>query len=124
MSSKVTYWKLSNPQPFKGIPHLIGALQILRIDHMTRSDASIVYIEGHIAMDFGGVVSEITNLSHIVQVWRWADEHYAIETHAQAIAGVSREHDWLDLFYRYLGASKPEYAGTLVLADPPAPVPA
>lgn len=120
MSSKIYYWKLTTAQPFLGKPSLIDSLRILRVDNLTLSDATIIYIEGWTLADpKTGVTIDIINPSGQIRTWRWNDMTYNTESAVQPNQKISRQQDLMTLFYSKLGASRLEYAGTLVLADIP-----
>lgn len=123
MSSKVTYWQLSAPLPFAGKPGLIDALRITSITDMTLMGATIVYEEAWTLKEDASKPDLVTTVlappgsgsKHLVLF----GAAYRSEAAKLPEPGLTREQDLLKNFYLSLAASRPEYAGTLVVADTP-----
>lgn len=123
MKSKITFWKFDVNLPFRSKPRMLDGLRIVRIDNLNLYDCTVVYeeiwtITSETVTPFGGeeTIESFENPTGELKTWRWNDGSYAIEAAVQSQTGLTRQQDLLGLFYKKLAASRPEYAGQLVLA--------
>lgn len=121
MSSKVNFWKLTTPLPFAGKPGLIDALRITSINEMNLLGVTITYEEGWMLKEDPANPALITSVlappGSGSKALRLTGSIYQAEINKMPDPGLTRAQDLLKNFYAQLGASRPEYAGTLVVAD-------
>lgn len=125
MASKITYWKLTTPKSFGSKPALLDAVQILDNEvKIGTGKVTISYVEGWTVPDELGVITSIfVPPGTGVKIYEWTGADYVAEKKKLlSVVGVTNpavdfEAYLMSLFYAKLGASKPEYAGSLVVQD-------
>ena len=121
MPSRLNFWKLNTPLPFAGKPGLIDALRITSIDQMNLLGVTITYEEGWMLKEDPANPSLVTSVlappGSGSKALRLTGSAYQAEISKMPDPGLTRAQDLLKNFYAQLGASKPEYAGSLVVQD-------
>ena len=125
MSSHITYWKLDKPLGFGGKPNMLDAVQILPDGAQVGTGRiTISYVEGWTQSDDLDIVTAIfVPPGTGIKTFTWSGPGFISEkkkllTEAAALKPTADlESYMLTMFYEKLGASKPEYAGTLVVQD-------
>ena len=121
-TSQITYWKLTQALPFEGKVGLLDALSIVCLNNLTTFNVTVVYEEGWGIKDASGNVTDFKAVGGRKD-WNWSGATFITEK-GKKIADLTavnpnatRETDLMPLFYTHLGASRPEYAGSLIVRD-------
>ena len=127
MSSRVSYWQLAVPLSFGGKPGLVDALKITSIDAMRMDGATITYEEAWTLKEDPANPDLVTSVlappgsgSRRAElsgpVFIQAASKKLSEAQAE-IGDIEIAAYLMASFYMQLGASRPEYAGQLIVQD-------
>lgn len=113
-ASQITFCKLNTPKAYHGQSGAITAIQIQRLGSLREFDATIIYMEGTVSVNEGGVYTAFNSINGEELPFVWNDSTFTTQANSMPSAGLTRLQDLMAQFYGALAGSRSEYACQLI----------